>query len=151
MIVQINKNQNASQFYDALLEFIKKVDLYFEPPLSSRVSLEAFTHKLLEEAYVDTIIENNEILAASAYYCTPLKFDYAFLSLVASLKRGSGRILVEHMIKNCKTLGAKGIETQTWETNDKSLQLFQRFNFEKVSYVDNMNSSVKSILLKLRF
>lgn len=151
MIIQISKNKNSFEYFNSFLNFLNKIDAFFEPPLSSRVTLETYAQKLLEEAYIDVILENDEIIAACAYYCTAEDYDCAFLSLIVSLQKGLGGLLIEQMINNCKKLGAKGIETQTWETNSKSLKLFQRFNFEKVSYLDNRNSSTKSILLKLKF
>lgn len=149
-IVLINPKETNKYFND-VLSFIRRVDHLFEPPLSERVNLEDYTRKLHEESFINLIIDNEKIQAVCAYYCTPRKFDFAFLSYIASIQKGLGGLLMEEMISKCKEMGAKGIETQTWETNYKSLKLFKRYNFTEVSSVSNRNTSVNSSLLKLNF
>lgn len=151
MSVRIIGIGDADNHYVDLLNFINKVDHQFEPPLSERVKIEDYAKKLFEEAQVIAVFENNEIQAACAYYCTPDKFNFAFLSFVASLKKGLGGELIEAMISHCKKMQMKGIETQTWETNYKSLRMFRRYGFLEVDKVKNRDSNIESIILKLIF
>lgn len=142
---------NAYNYYEDFLNFIHEVDHLFEPSLSSRIELNEYAKKLIQEAFIYIIIEDNVIQAACAFYCTPSKFDYAFLSFIASKKKGFGGMLIEKMISKCMELGAKGIDTQTWETNYSSLKLFKRHSFIETDYVNNRNTSESSVLLKLIF
>ena len=151
MIVKVIGVGDSDNHYVDLLNFINKVDHQFEPPLSERVKIEDYAKKLYEEAHVIAVFENNEIQAACAYYCTPDKFNFAFLSFVASLKKGLGGDLIKAMISHCKEMGVEGIETQTWETNYKSLKMFKRFDFIEVNKVKNRNSPIESTILKLIF
>jgi ribosomal protein S18 acetylase RimI-like enzyme len=149
-IITLDKGR-AMDYYSNLLEFIIKVDAFFEPPLSKRVNLESYAKKLCQEANLIVCIEHSKIQGACAYYCTPDKYEYAFLSFISTLQKGLGSRLVEKMILSCKEYGVKGIETQTWETNSRSLNMFLRYNFQEVEKVDNRGSEAKSVLLKLKF
>jgi hypothetical protein len=151
MSILLIDTESSVNYFDDLLDFIYKVDDLFEPPLSERVNIEDYTSKLYKEAFIYVVIENKKIQAVCAYYCTPEKFDFAFLSFVASLKKGLGGLLIEQMIYKCREMEAKGIETQTWETNSKSLKMFKRYNFLEVDNVSNRNTHVNSTLLKLTF
>ncbi|WP_027124309.1 GNAT family N-acetyltransferase [Gelidibacter mesophilus] len=151
MSIRVVGSEYADNFYNDFLGFVYKVDHLFEPPLSERVVLEDYAKKLYEEAHVFVVFENDEIQAASAFYCTPEKFDFGFLSFVASLKKGLGSKVIEEMISHCKKMKMKGIETQTWETNYNSLTMFKRYGFLEVEKVKNRDSNIESIILKLIF
>ena len=151
MSIQLIGEESSNNYFEELLDFIYKVDHLFEPQLSERVNIVDYTKKLYQEAFIYAVIDNEKIQAACAFYCTPSKFDFAFLSFVASSKKGLGGILIEEMISKCRMMGAKGIETQTWETNEKSLKMFKRHSFFEVEKVSNRKNILDSTLLKLIF
>jgi L-amino acid N-acyltransferase YncA len=127
----------------------------FVPPIGERKILSEYVKKLIDESII--IIarerESNKIYGVAAYYCTPSIFEFAFLSYIASEGsiKGVGSALVENMIKDCKIKGMIGIETQTWESNRKSLHLFEKFGFQRKGFLKNRQGKFQSILLKLVF
>lgn len=151
MNIRVIGSEYPDNCYNDFLEFVYKVDHLFKPPLSERVILEDYAKKLYEEAHVIIVFKDKQIQAACAYYCTPEKFNFAFLSFVASIKKGLGGEVIEEMISHCKKMEMKGIETQTWETNYNSLRMFKRYGFLEVDKVKNRDSTIESIILKLIF
>ena len=138
-----------------LFKFIINTERLFNPPISERVNLNDYINKLIleSEILVAKEIENNKLIGVAAYYCTPNKFDYAFLSFIAvnSKYKGVGSLLIQEMIEYCKYKNMKGIETQTWESNERSLSLFKKFDFVETDRISNRSNTERSILLKLVF
>lgn len=153
MDFHIKKYSNKD--FDALSSFISLTERLFNPPISQRVNLTDYINKLAREAVIFFAIsdKNNNILGTIAYYCTPGKYNYAFLSYIASnsIIKGIGSELVRTMIKDCVEKKMKGIEAQTWESNIKSLLMFHKFGFKEVGKTMNRDNNERSILLKLDF
>ncbi|MXV38996.1 GNAT family N-acetyltransferase [Flavobacteriaceae bacterium Ap0902] len=140
--------------FESFKNFILKTEKEFNPPISDRVNIDEYINKLTNEAVIIlTKNKNHEIIGTACFYCNPKDFEYAFLSYIATTlnNQGIGSLLVNDMIAYCKKLGAKGIETQTWENNNNSLKLFNKFNFEIVGKKSNRSTETNSIILRLIF
>jgi len=145
-------NTDTKEHKDKFFELIQTTDVFFTPPLSDRVDLKSYCNKLLNEGVVLVYTnEANKYIAGCAFYCTPKKYDFAFLSYIASMEKGLGNKLMSEMIRYCKDMGMAGVETQTWSTNSKSISLFKRHGFEVYDRVSNRNTSEESLQLRCIF
>lgn len=153
MCYYIDKYSNSD--FESFTKFIIETEKLFNPPISERMDLQDYINKLIEESQIllAKSTADNLIVGTAAYYCTPKLYDYAFLSYIATNVKikGIGSELVKIMINHCKNEKAKGIETQTWEGNIKSIALFQKFNFKRVGVENNRDNKINSIILRLNF
>lgn len=134
------------------LELIRKTNGMFKPPLSERVDLKHYCDKLISEGVVIVYSnENDKYIAGCGFYCTPDKYEMAFLSYIASLEKGFGNKLMYELIRYCKDKGMNGIETQTWSSNTKSIALFEKHGFEVHDELSNRNTAEVSLQLRCRF
>lgn len=151
----ITKYSESNTVFKDLFEFFEETEKWFNPPISSRKPLAEYVRKLLTEAKVILAkdSESKDIIGLAAYYCTPNDFDYAFLSYIASIsnQKGVGSALVLYMIRDCRESGMLGVETQTWESNEKSIGLFKKNGFKVIGTAKNRDTIDSSILLKLEF
>lgn len=147
-----SRNNNS---YEILYKFFNVTEKRFKPPIRQRRPLKEYINKLIDEAVILLAknAEDNKIIGLAAYYCTPKDFQYAFLSYIATdtKLKGVGNCLVKTMIKDCKKKKMDGIETQTWESNKRSIGLFQKHGFKIKYYVLNRNLDERSVILKLEF
>jgi len=96
-----------------------------------------------------------KVCALEAFYCTPDKFEYAFLTFIGVdnlfKQNGFASMLINEMIKFCLKKKMKGIDTQTWDTNVASISLFLKHGFKIVNKVNNRKSDIRSVLLRLQY
>lgn len=140
---------------DELAIFIQRHDHEFNPPLSTRVDLNEWIEKCLREAVIDLAWLNDRMVGVSIYYCTPDKFPYAFLTYICVDNEAKGKgvasSLLRYRLEYCRSMGSKGIETQTWESNVASRRLFEKLGFKEVDIVDNREGGDRSVLMRLDF
>lgn len=139
-----------------LLKFIRRVDNLFCPPLSSRTNLEAYLKKMLREGVVHYVksLDSDQIDGLAGFYCTPVAYEYAFLTFIATSgdKRGVGSTLLISVTEYARRDGMFGVETQTWASNKRSLSMFERAGFKIQSIEKNRGAGQEpSILLRLEF
>lgn len=138
-----------------LREFLIDQDSKFHPPLAARFSIDEYVEKVFREGIVlaATCSGKDEVEGVAIFYCTPSKYDYAFMSYIASRQRvrGVGTKLLQEVISRSRRAGMKGVEMQTWESNQASQSLFRKFNFENVGLADNRGIAEKSVLFRLNF
>jgi|GEM_PF-4577759 ribosomal protein S18 acetylase RimI-like enzyme len=143
------------KYKDAIKEFIKDTEKLFQPPISTRIELNEYINKLFNESIIYVAIDNttDEIIGIVAFYCSPLYYDYAFLTYIAVSKQGLGvgSSLLEASLRHVKNNGMKGVDTQTWENNIISRQMFKKFGFLEIRFVANRNSDQNSVILRYEF
>jgi len=151
----IVKYSSENTAYDSLYSFIKRTEKWFNPPISSRKSLKDYVEKLVDEAVILLAKDKStdDIIGIAAYYCTPEKFIFARTSYLAALpnREGIGSNLLSHVIEDCKSKGMCWIESQTWESNEKSIRLFQKHGYQIKEYISNRNNNIRSVILRLSF
>lgn len=149
------KSRDGETLKKEIASFLKANDYQFMPPLSERVEIEEWTQKLFKEAVIDLAWSENTLVGISFYYSTPDEFPYARhvgICVDESQKgRGIGAALIQQCICCCQKRGSVGIESQTWESNNVSRSLFEKFGFEEIDYVHNRNNKELSVLLRLHF
>ncbi len=155
MAYYIDLYSSQNEALNELIQFFRITEKKFVPPISDRVDLFEYIEKLITEATVLTAKDqpSGEIIGVAAYYCNPQSFDLAFLSYIAvnSDQKGIGSSLVEEMIRDCKKRGAKGIKTQTWVSNKRSMALFYKFGFIRTAIENNRGPISQSSILELIF
>jgi hypothetical protein len=64
---------------------------------------------------------NRYVSGLSAFYCNPSDYSFHFLSYIATKERGKGigLCLLDASLEYIKKAGMKGMDTQTWESNNR--------------------------------
>lgn len=123
--------------YDALCEFIEKTDHFFEPPLSTRVSLLDYAKKLHHNATVFGYIEGNgHLVGAIVVYMNDTKKTNAYIPYLSVLEEYRRRGIIKDLFKKVEvTLRNSGFQylgLETWQGGD-ALSFYIKNGF----YIEN--------------
>ena len=100
-----------------LLSYLIRVNDSFGVPLTQKVQLPDYISKLLRLGCVLVMIEGDEILSCVAFYCNDMENRIAYCVLVSTVPQAQGkgyaRLLINEMIKICKSKSFVSIETSS--------------------------------------
>ena len=118
---------------EELKQSLYDADKDFVPPLSERVNLDEYAHKLIKIArFVTERDINGNIKGIVAYYVDDKESPNGFVTHVATKKeyrhQGIAKRLMARTISNCKKAGKTGVDLQT--SNPDALHLYQGMGFE---------------------
>ena len=124
-----------------ILEFLKEMDVLFNPPLSERVSLESFARKLADNAKLfyrcDT---NGKILALIALYANDFEKKYAYITFVGTSSEAQGQglceTLLEESISYTKSLAPNIRTLGIHSNNPKAIHIYNKYGFKEIEDVN---------------
>ena len=109
----------------------------FVRPISKRVgSLEDYSKKLCENAYVYLLIEDGKEIGMIAYYANDCVGRKAYLTSVAMVKnargKGYGKLALEYMEKHCKSMGYKYVALECDICNNVAMSFYESLGYSNV-------------------
>lgn len=132
-----------------LISLLTKLDKGYVPPLSSRIDIEKYSSKLMENADVWVAVDQTVDVGVVAFYANNIKFKRAFISTIGitSSVRGKGlgdklMNLVEH---EAVRKGMRTLELEVSVKNYLAIRLYARRGFQQVAVARQLAS--KSTLL----
>lgn len=117
----------------SLLQYLKRIDQDFTPPLSSRVVLEDYANKLINRAEIFAYKDiDNSIKGFIAFY-TNIDEKSAYITLLSIDKnqRGNGlaRNLVQSCVDFCKLKHLNSIELEVSLANSSVIKIYEDIGF----------------------
>ncbi|HEJ1051805.1 TPA: GNAT family N-acetyltransferase [Morganella morganii] len=116
---------------DRLLSFLHEINDYFSPSLSSKIDIEIYADKIIKNAYIDYIINEEEIIALLAGY---INNESIFITLFAVNKLFHGKKistnLLTYNIEKLKKNNIKKINLEVYKNNKRAIVFYKKFNFE---------------------
>lgn len=95
--------------------------------------LNQYVDKLLKNAVIITIIEENELKGIIAYYVNNVIEKEAFLSMLLINRgyqnKGCGSMLIETMIKNIKRHSFQTIKLEVLKSNTRAIEFYKNYGF----------------------
>lgn len=134
-------------------EFLINTDSQSIPPLSHRMDLLDFAHKLQEKATLFEYRIEGKIVALNAVYVNEYPIDSYATSLAVLPKYegfGLGAKLIFKAIKYCKEYGSEGYRLQMRRSNSEMLDFYLKMGFEIIAEED-YPENVKGVILKLKY
>jgi ribosomal protein S18 acetylase RimI-like enzyme len=132
---------------EKLLNFLRKVDHDFNPPLSSKVNLEEYVEKITQQAkLVIRYTTEREIIGLAVLYCNDLKDLKAYVSLVAvaSSQRAKGyaKDMMQEAIDHVRRAGFDSVGIHT--NNPHAVSLYKNLGFVIISGSDRLYMELDS-------
>ncbi len=110
-----------------ILQFLREVDEYFIPSLSSRVNIDEYAIKLSLNAHTLFLKQGLNDVASASVYCN--KRD-AYLSSIAVKKeffhQGLGSRLMQETMDHCRREKCRCLRLQVFNNNEKSIDFYTR-------------------------
>ncbi|EPG1716838.1 GNAT family N-acetyltransferase [Morganella morganii] len=119
---------------EKLISFLKKIDVYFSPPLTSKVNIEVYTEKLLNNAYIDYNTYDDDIIALFAGYINESTF-FLTLFVIDEIFQGK-KVSYPLFKKNIDYLRKEKISIinlEVYKNNHRAITFYKKFNFEIIS------------------
>lgn len=144
---------NTIEDYNALVDFLRKVDADFRVPLSSKCSIEQYAHKLIENGHVIAFfdVNNNSILSARGFYCNDLINKTAYGTMMSSLPEARGMGLAKNLIlKMFEICEANGMsQVILCSVNPIAIHLYKSLGYEVISSTEENGISTVKLSYKL--
>lgn len=127
---------------EKILNFLRKVDHDFNPPLSSKVNLEEYVEKITQQARLIIRYSNErEIIGLAVLYCNDLKELKAYVSIVAvaSAQRSKGyaKDMMQEAIDHARGAGFHTLGIHT--NNPYAMALYRNLGFNIISGSDRLH------------
>ena len=140
---------------DVLFSFIKEIDTYLTPTLSSRVNLAEYANKLSQKAYNYIARDDDKIIGISSFYFN-LSPQMSYGTLLGVDKHyqkdgGIGIKLLTESIDYCKNNGSKGFGCAIRKSNKPLCKLYRILGFSIKSEETYPNSDVTELLIEKIF
>lgn len=144
MIKTLENNKSNKK---KLALFLESVNRLFDPELKDRIigksnvaSFEDYTAKVLKNASCLCHEENNEINALLVIYHNDIINQKAYIPILAVKPTHNGKgiatKLVLYSINICQSSAIKRIFVNTWKSNTKATNLYQKLGFEIINQND---------------
>lgn len=118
---------------DIISEHLRKCDAGFNPPLSHRVHIKGYAHKIKLNAVLFEAWSNNTLVGLVAIYCNDKEQRTAFVTSVSVLKDWTGNgIAMELMaifLEKMKDLAIKKISLEVGVNNYSAIKLYEKNGF----------------------
>lgn len=130
-----------------MLTLMYQVDNEFSPPLSQKRNIDLYVDKIIKNAVVFCIWDQESLVGFVALYCNNLIDKIAYITMVAVhtqyRNKGLASNLIVSAINYAKKVGFKKIQLEAYKSNFVAEKLYQKLGFS----VANQNSN--SYLLEL--
>lgn len=121
----------------------------FIPPLSGRVEIGGYAHKIADKAHRFEAWANGELAALLAAYCNAPDRSAAFVTSISVLPRWQGRGLASRLLADCiahvRGLGFARLELEVGQDNGAAIGLYKKYGFA----VQGQSSSLLKMTLDL--
>lgn len=135
--------------------FIKEIDTYLTPTLSSRVNLTEYANKLSQKAYNYIARDDDKIIGISSFYFNIFpQMSYGTLLGVDKQYQKDGGIgikLLTDSIDFCKNNGSKGFGCVIRKSNKPLRKLYMILGFSIKSEDTYPNSDVTELIIEKIF
>ncbi len=144
MIMNSFESNFKFNFNDCTLEELialhLECDKDFYPPLTSRVNIESYCSKLLENAVIVTCRDGGELVGIIAIYCNDIRTKSAFISSICISPKYRGKRLSNQLmglaIEKAKDSGMLSIKLEVGINNTRAISLYEKFGFITVEIND---------------
>lgn len=124
---------------------LKRCDSDFIPTLSSRLDIDHYAQKIVENAHTFEAWTHDDLIGLVAAYCNSSDRRTAFITSVSVLPDWQGQGVAAQLLTNClvsvQHLGFEAIELEVNTSNKAALALYLRHGFiatEHDSHVQKM-------------
>lgn len=112
---------------------LKRCDRDFVPPLSARVAIDDYAHKIAVNAVRFEAWGGNELIGLVAAYCNDLDRRVAFITSVSVQSEWQGQGLASRLMERCigyvQARGFKGVELEVDKENVAAIKLYEKAGF----------------------
>jgi ribosomal protein S18 acetylase RimI-like enzyme len=153
MVFEYYVKTPGTEVVEEIHDFLVATDSLSIPPLSHRMNLLDFAHKLQEKATLFEYRIEGKIVALNAVYVNEYPIDSYATSLAVLPKYegfGLGAKLILKAIKYCKEFGSEGYRLQMRSSNSIMLDFYLRMGFDIIAEED-YPENVKGVILKLNY
>lgn len=132
--------KKESKFSEEFIDFIKKMDVFFVPKISSQADLHDFVNKLLENGFILSCRNQSNILVGvSMFYANDFESKTSYLSYIAVSKQGSG--IGKKLLKMTELVaydeGMERIILKTNSLNKQAINFYQSNLFNKIEETED--------------
>lgn len=114
-------------------EHLFRCDTNFMPPLSGRVEIKDYVHKILSKASRFEAWSNGTLVGLVAIYCNDQETRVAYITSVSVLKQWTGKGIAAHLmslcIKDMKALGMTQVCLEVLSSNTPAIRLYKKSGF----------------------
>ena len=115
------------------IELLKDLNNTFNGQLVNS-NIEDYIDKIIDNATIIKIVENNILFALIAYYENDKKRESAYLTMLAVSNKysnkGYGNILLKKATNNLIRKGFKYFELEVLKSNKKAVEFYKKNNFQ---------------------
>ena len=118
---------------DNIVSLVSRYDKDFEPPLSERIDLNSYVHKLLDRGYCHVYKHKEKIRGVVAYYANDTDSLSAYLSLILVDEEYRGSEVASKMLnvmeKHCRNIGFNKINLEMASNKNDLLKWYMRQSY----------------------
>lgn len=133
MIGEVQFSQDRAT-HQQIAAHLRLCDAHFVPPLSSRVEIAAYAHKLVSHATRFEAWQQGRLIGLIAAYCNEAESRCAYISNVSVLAELQHHGVATQLLKRCLQYMNERefahVELEVDSRNDKAIRLYQRFGFQ---------------------
>jgi len=135
-LMQVLSNTASPQQIE---KHLRACDASFVPPLSGRVDLCAYAHKIWNKAQRYEAWDHGELVGLAAMYCNEQEGSGAFLTSMSTLAAERGRGIAARLVASCvehaRSRNLKWIELEVSDKNAVAVRLYEKHGFSFQSSV----------------
>lgn len=137
----------------SIIQFLKKSDKEFPQSLSDRVNIEDYAEKLINNANI-VYIENDEknIIGSVIFYCNDNKKYKGFITYVYVDKNYRGMGIAKKLLKKAEIImgnnGMMSSALNTHKDNNKAIMLYKSLGYDEIK---NNFSEIKTFEKNLNY
>lgn len=118
---------------DNIVSLVSRYDEDFEPPLSERIDLNSYVHKLLDRGYCYVYKHKEKIRGVVAYYANDTDSLSAYLSLILVDEEYRGSEIASKMLnimeKHCRDIGFNKINLEMASNKNDLMKWYMRQSY----------------------
>ncbi len=123
-----------------VIDLLQSCDRAFVPPLSSRVNISDYAHKIVSKAQRFEVWADGSMVGLVAAYFNEVAKSTAFISSVSVLPAWQGLGIASQLVARCleygRSCGFKRIELEVNSGNSAALRLYETSGFLRVGSID---------------
>lgn len=132
-----------------LVQFLREVDRDFEPALSTRVCLDNYAEKLINNAIITVESDSADIQGVCAVYATDKANYQAYMSMLAVHPNFRGKKIATKLVQvseaKLKDLGFKSLRLETYKNNVNAISFYKKNGFQIIQSNENSFFFMKSL------
>lgn len=134
---------------DQIATHLRLCDTVFVPPLSTRVSIDSYAHKIVHHAQRFEAWADEKLVGLVAIYCNAADHSKAFITNVSLLPTWQGQGIATRLMVTCVDHAQQGgfrrIALEVGHDNVAALKLYKKIGFK----IDQENQQPISMHLKI--